>query len=254
MSHIQLNTPGRNRLPDRRASVTFAFECNALAYSATISRYPNGGKPSSPLGAALDLVADMLGGRPMTLTSSSSLVLPFVQKFEAWREAWHRQVLADRQLGHRDKSVAGFLLWYLNRQERACFPSYATIAAGVGITRRDAMRCVARLVACGHLLRQPRERKTNYYSPRVVAPCHQGGGTVPPGGGGKLDTLTSKSRTSDLTLGRALKIQEEDRGSPRKQGSPNSPSGVPSSPGNSRPSAAPGGCSARCGGWSIHYL
>lgn len=177
----------------------------------------------------------------MTLTSSSSLVLPFVQKFEAWREAWHRQVLADRQLGHRDKSVAGFLLWYLNRQERACFPSYATIAAGVGITRRDAMRCVARLVACGHLLRQPRERKTNYYSPRVVAPCHQGGGTVPPGGGGKLDTLTSKSRTSDLTLGRALKIQEEDRGSPRKQGSPNSPSGVPSSPGNSRPSAAPGG-------------
>jgi hypothetical protein len=132
----------------------------------------------------------------MTITvPSSGTVLPFIQKFEAWRETWHRQVLADRQLGHRDKSVAGFLLWYLNRQDRACFPSYATIATGVGITRRDAMRCISRLMARGHLLRRPRERKTNYYSPRVVAPCHQGDGTLPPDGGGKTTTLTSDSRT-----------------------------------------------------------
>ena len=32
----------RQRLPDRRASITFSFHCNRLAYSATISRYPNG--------------------------------------------------------------------------------------------------------------------------------------------------------------------------------------------------------------------
>ena len=174
MSHIQLNTPGRNRLPDRRASVTFAFECNALAYSATISRYPNGGKPSSPLGAALDLVADMLGGRPMTLTSSSSLVLPFVQKFEAWREAWHRQVLADRQLGHRDKSVAGFLLWYLksartrllpvlrdHRRRRRHHPS-----------RRHAMRRKASGV-------RPPPAPAARTKDQLLLPA--GGGTLPPG-------------------------------------------------------------------------
>jgi hypothetical protein len=146
------------------------------------------------------------------LTAGSSVVLPFqatqLRGFEAWRETWHRQVLADRELGHRDKSVAGFLLWYLNRQERACFPSYSTIAEGVGIDRRDAVRSIARLVACGHLLRRLRERQSNYYSPQVVAPCHQGvgvpchqdSGAVPPGGGGKSTTLTSDYRTSDLTL------------------------------------------------------
>jgi hypothetical protein len=154
----------------------------------------------------------------MTVTvPSSGTVLPFIQKFEAWRETWHRQVLADRQLGHRAKSVAGFLLWYLNRQERACFPSYATIATGVGITRRDAMRCIARLMARGHLLRRPRERKTNYYSPLVVAPCHQGDGTLPPVGGGKTTTLTSDSRTSDLTLEKSLKTIQES-GCPREEG------------------------------------
>jgi hypothetical protein len=106
MVHILSSSSARERLPNRRASVTFNFECNQLAYRATISRYPNGdlaeiflsnakagsdsdsaakdsavicslalqhgvpiptirkallrdprGKASSPLGAALDLVA-----------------------------------------------------------------------------------------------------------------------------------------------------------------------------------------------------
>ena len=42
MSYISRNTTARNRLPNRRASITFAFECNHLAYSATVSHYPNG--------------------------------------------------------------------------------------------------------------------------------------------------------------------------------------------------------------------
>ena len=100
--------PGqRNRLGNRRASTTFNFECNGLAYSATVANYANGdlaeiflgnrksgshsdaaakdsavvcsialqfgvpletirkallrdshGRPSSPLGVALDLIAD----------------------------------------------------------------------------------------------------------------------------------------------------------------------------------------------------
>jgi hypothetical protein len=140
----------------------------------------------------------------MSITApSSATVVPLQPKtardFQSWREAWHRQVLADPLIGHRAKSVAGFLIWFLNQHERACFPSYETIAQGVAIDRRDAMRAVAKLVVHGHLLRQSRYRKTNYYLPRVVAPCHQGGGTLPPDGGGKTPTLTYDYRTSDLT-------------------------------------------------------
>jgi hypothetical protein len=146
-----------------------------------------------------------------TLPSSAAVIAfppPPPLRFEAWREHWHRQVLADRELSHRDKSVAGLLIWYLNREERACFPSYATIARGVGITRRDAMRSVVRLVKRGHLQRQKRERQTNFYVPQVMAPCHQGGGTLPPGGGGKTATLTSYFRTSDSTLATDLDFEE----------------------------------------------
>jgi hypothetical protein len=32
----------RRKLSNRRGSITFNFQCNRLAYSATISRYPNG--------------------------------------------------------------------------------------------------------------------------------------------------------------------------------------------------------------------
>ena len=42
MPYISPNTTARNRLPDRRACVTFSFQCNALAYSATVSHYPDG--------------------------------------------------------------------------------------------------------------------------------------------------------------------------------------------------------------------
>jgi len=42
MSNLIKSAPHRNRLPNRRASTTFGFECNGLGYCATISRYPNG--------------------------------------------------------------------------------------------------------------------------------------------------------------------------------------------------------------------
>jgi hypothetical protein len=35
-------TPTRHRLPDRRASETFGFECNGLHYTATVSRSDDG--------------------------------------------------------------------------------------------------------------------------------------------------------------------------------------------------------------------
>jgi hypothetical protein len=39
---ISQNTTARNRLPNRRPSFTFNFECNGLGYCATFSRFPNG--------------------------------------------------------------------------------------------------------------------------------------------------------------------------------------------------------------------
>ena len=103
MGHIFRNITPRNRLPNRRPSITRTFEANGLKYAATYSYFANGdlagshsdfaaedsavvaslalqrgvpletirkallrdprGKPSSPLGAALDLVAEMEGER-----------------------------------------------------------------------------------------------------------------------------------------------------------------------------------------------
>jgi hypothetical protein len=37
-----LNIAGRQRVRDRRASESFDFECNGLAYTATVSRFDDG--------------------------------------------------------------------------------------------------------------------------------------------------------------------------------------------------------------------
>jgi hypothetical protein len=42
MPNIFKSTPQRNRLPNRRVSTSFSFECNGLGYCATISHYPSG--------------------------------------------------------------------------------------------------------------------------------------------------------------------------------------------------------------------
>jgi hypothetical protein len=48
----------RRRLPNRRASETFAIHCNGLDYIATISHFDDGrGQASGPLGVALDMLA-----------------------------------------------------------------------------------------------------------------------------------------------------------------------------------------------------
>jgi hypothetical protein len=57
----------RSRLPNRRLAETFSIEVAGLRYTATIGRYPDGrkalcrdshGRPSGPLGAALDRIAE----------------------------------------------------------------------------------------------------------------------------------------------------------------------------------------------------
>ena len=86
--------------------------------------------------------------------------------FEAWREDWTRAVFADDNLWGSDKNVAAFLALHLNREARACWPSYGTIAKGLGIDRANVRRSVRRLIARGFLVREPRGRgQTNLYLP-----------------------------------------------------------------------------------------
>jgi hypothetical protein len=126
----------------------------------------------------------------MTITAPSSSDIPFPpavpQKFEPWREAWIRPILADPKLGYVAKLVACFLLWYLNRQTRDCFPSYQTIADGIGVNRRTAMRGVTELKTRGYLRRQSRGKgQSNLYSPTGQVVSRQTLGSVTP------DTSTS---------------------------------------------------------------
>lgn|SRR5262245_14312114 len=41
-AHVIDTRPSRQRLPNRRGCITFAFECNGLRYSATVSHFPDG--------------------------------------------------------------------------------------------------------------------------------------------------------------------------------------------------------------------
>jgi hypothetical protein len=53
----------RQRLPNRRLAETFELEVNGLRYTVTTGRHPDGrilevhGRPSTPLGAAIDIIA-----------------------------------------------------------------------------------------------------------------------------------------------------------------------------------------------------
>jgi hypothetical protein len=159
--------------------------------------------------------------------SSSAAVIPFQQRFEAWRETWHRQIIADPELSGADIKVAGFILWHLNRATRRCFLRYQTIATGTSLSDRSAKRGVGKLVDRGHLRREARPGKSNYFYPIIKQ-----GGVIPDTPGVSslaLPAVTSLTPiTSDIeplipTQERNnLFLNEEKEGSglARKQGSP----------------------------------
>jgi hypothetical protein len=111
----------------------------------------------------------------MLTPNSSAAIIPFnagppptQQKghFQAWREAWNRSVFADDNLWGSDKNVAAFLALHLNRETWSCWPSYSTIAKGLGIDRSNARRSIRRLIARGYLVRKPRGKgQSNAYLP-----------------------------------------------------------------------------------------
>jgi biotin operon repressor len=102
---------------------------------------------------------------------SSAEIIPFQptppKGFDAYREFWSRQVLADTGLSHRSKSVATALIWYLNRSTLNCWPSYDRLATDAGIHRSDAMKAVKELVNRGYLILQSKgggRKRSNHYS------------------------------------------------------------------------------------------
>jgi hypothetical protein len=160
----------------------------------------------------------------MLTPSSSAAVISFPsavpEKFEPWREAWVRPILADPKLGYVAKLVACFILWYLNRQTRDCFPSYQTIADGIGVDRRTAIRGVAELKARGYLQRQSRGKgQSNLYSPSDEVVSHQTLGSVTPDTSASVtpDTLTSVSLTSESNRRSSALSESADNGTKIQQ-------------------------------------
>src|SRR5262249_52849006 len=80
-------------------------------------------------------------------------------EFEASKENWHCQLLADRRVTHRQSRIASRLLWYVNRKTGAAFPSFETLAQGTGVLREHVAADMKELSALGYLVREPRQRK-----------------------------------------------------------------------------------------------
>jgi len=136
--------------------------------------------------------------------------------FEAWRESWLRAVFADDNLWGSDKNVTAFLALHLNRETRSCWPSYGTIARGLGIDRSNARRSVRRLIARGYLVRKPRGKgQSNAYFPTGVGVV-----TVTTEVLSQLPSRTSDS-TSESTLGKEPKdLGGLPKGEPKKESKP----------------------------------
>jgi hypothetical protein len=170
--------------------------------------------------------------------SRSAALIPFQPQFEAWREAWHRQVIADSELTGADIKVAGFILWHLNREARRCFLRYQTIETGTSLSHRSAERGVGKLVDRGHLRREPRPGKSNYFYPIVkqggVIPGTPGGSFLAPPGVSSLAPITSEIEplipTQEIRHAFDLKEGREGSRLPRKEGSPSKASANQPSP------------------------
>jgi hypothetical protein len=79
----------RRRLPDRRASETFALECAGLAYIATISRFDDGG-----LGEIL-LTNHKAGSHADTAARDSAIVCSIALQFGANVEVIRKALCRD---------------------------------------------------------------------------------------------------------------------------------------------------------------
>ena len=91
--------------------------------------------------------------------------------FEADRERWLREILADRDLLLSTKVILFALSLYLNRETRTCWPSYGRLAKDTGLSPATALRAVRLAERRGYLRisgnydPQTRQRKANIYAP-----------------------------------------------------------------------------------------
>src|SRR5438552_17812503 len=80
---------GRRKLSNRRPSITFDFRCNSLAYSATISRYPNGDL------AEVFINNTKVGSDSDSAAKDSAVVCSLALQFGVPLEAIRRALLRD---------------------------------------------------------------------------------------------------------------------------------------------------------------
>lgn len=91
---------------------------------------------------------------------------------ERWwqeRRTWQRQVLTDPELSDKAKTVASFLLFYLNEESGDAWPSQETLAAQLHTTLRTINSAIRQLKKRGHLKALHVERKRACrYQPRIL--------------------------------------------------------------------------------------
>lgn len=79
----------RQRLADRRASETFAFECSGIRYTATVSRFPDHGL------AEIFLAANKAGTQADTAARDAAIACSIALQFGADAETIRRALSRD---------------------------------------------------------------------------------------------------------------------------------------------------------------
>lgn len=89
---------------------------------------------------------------------------------ERWwqeRRTWQRQVLTDPELSDKAKTVASFLLFYLNEETGDAWPSQETLAEQLHTTPRTINAAIRQLQTRGYL-KALRVKRACRYQPRIL--------------------------------------------------------------------------------------
>ena len=91
--------------------------------------------------------------------------------FEQLREAWSKQVRADRKLPHAAKTVLWAMSAHLNRESFTAWPSHRTLDKETGMPRRSVQRAIRQAEQRGHIKIEQRYRsrgrQSHIYSPQL---------------------------------------------------------------------------------------
>jgi len=88
---------------------------------------------------------------------------PRKNSFEIWRERWSQQVCADKKLPGGAKAIAWRLTSHLNRKSHTAWPSICLLAKQTGMSEYNALKCIKKLIARGHLKIVAKVRRGRFY-------------------------------------------------------------------------------------------